>query len=209
MTSDPQRVLIVAESHVLAATIEASLRGQADLRIAVGRPRALGRLIEEHDPTVVVLASPASPVASALEAIVGLLRVPPVILLVDDPRVAWTAATRRAGVHGVLGRDAPVEQISAAIGAATAGLITLHPDVFRPPGRSTFGDADEERALTAREREILEMMAEGLSNRLIARRLGISRYTVKFHVASILGKLRAGSRTEAVMLGIRSGLISL
>ena len=207
--SDPPRVLIVAETDVLAATIEASLRGQADLRIAVGRRRALERLIEEHDPTVVVLASMASPVASSLGRIVGLLRVPPVILLVDDPRVAWTAAARRAGVHGVLGRDAPVEQISAAIGAARAGLITLHPDVFRPAGRSTFGDADEGRVLTAREREILEMMAEGLSNRLIARRLGISRYTVKFHVASILGKLRAASRTEAVMLGIRGGLISL
>jgi len=53
------------------------------------------------------------------------------------------------------------------------------------------------------------MMAEGLSNRMIARRLRISIYTVKYHVASILGTLRAGSRTEAVTLGIRSGLISL
>jgi NarL family two-component system response regulator YdfI len=203
------RVLVVAESDALAATIEAALRDEVDVHVAVGRPRALGRLIEEHDPTVVVLASTAARVEAALETIVGLLRVPPIILLVDDPRAAWTAAARRAGVHAVLGRDAPVEQITAAIGTTTAGLITLHPDVFRTAARVTFGDAREERAVTAREREILEMIAEGLSNRAIARRLGISMYTVKFHVASILGKLRAGSRTEAVTLGVRSGLISL
>jgi DNA-binding CsgD family transcriptional regulator len=57
--------------------------------------------------------------------------------------------------------------------------------------------------------EILEMMAEGMSNRRIAVRLGISGYTVKFHVASVLGKLGAASRTEAVTLGVRNGLISL
>jgi NarL family two-component system response regulator YdfI len=209
MMRGPTRVLIVAESDVRAATIEASLRDKADLHIAVGHPRALGRLLEEHDPTVVVLASTAARIGPALEMIVGVLRPPPVILLVEDPRLAWTAGARRAGVHAVLGRDAPVEQITAAIGAATAGLITLHPDVFRTAARSTFGDAGEERALTAREREILEMMAEGLSNRMIAQRLRISTYTVKFHVASILGKLRAVSRTEAVTLGVRSGLISV
>src|SRR5262249_2330217 len=148
-------------------------------------------------------------VDSALKTIVGLVSLPPVILLVEDPRAAWKAASRGAGVvHAVLGRDAPVEQITAAIDAATAGLIALHPDVFRATARFTAGDGGEERALTAREREILEMLAEGLSNRMIGRRLGISRYTVKFHVASILDKLRAASRTEAVTLGVRNGLIS-
>jgi len=209
MTRGPTRVLIVAESDLDAATVEASLRGRPDLRIAVGHPRALRRLIGEHDPGVVILASTAARVESALEMIGGTLRAPPLILLVDDPRLAWTSAARRAGVRAVLARDAPLEQISAAIGAATSGLIALHPDVFRPAARSTVGDPGEERALTAREREILEMMAEGLANRLIAHRLRISRYTVKFHVASILDKLGAASRTEAVTLGVRGGLISL
>jgi DNA-binding NarL/FixJ family response regulator len=63
--------------------------------------------------------------------------------------------------------------------------------------------------LTPRELEILEMIAEGMSNRTIAAHLGISDYTVKFHVASILAKLGAASRTEAVTLGVRHGLISL
>jgi DNA-binding NarL/FixJ family response regulator len=63
--------------------------------------------------------------------------------------------------------------------------------------------------LTTREREILEMIADGANNRAIASRLGISRHTVKFHVASILGKLDAGSRTEAVATALRGGLLAV
>ncbi len=203
------RVLIVGESDGLAATVEAALRYKGGLHVVVGRSRALRQLIEEHDPVVVVLASGAARVASALETMGSIPRAPAVILVVDDPRAAWTTLARRAGVRAVLGRDAPSQQIRAAIDAVTAGLIALDPDAVRPAPRVAGSDTGEERALTTREREILEMMAEGLSNRMIARRLGISMYTVKFHVASILGKLRAGTRTEAVTLGVRSGLISL
>ena len=129
-------------------------------------------------------------VTSALATISVLVRAPPVIVLVDDPRAAWTALARRAGVRAVLGPDAPVGQITVAVDAATAGLITSHPDVFRLAARAR-AEPDEDRTLTTREREVLGMVAEGLSNRVIAHRLGISRFTVKFHVASILGKLRA------------------
>ena len=84
------------------------------------------------------------------------------------------------------------------------------PDALKPStearaARSGIGPT----ALTAREQEILEMIAEGMSNRIIANRLGISSQTVKFHVASILAKLGAGSRTEAVTFGLRQGLIAL
>ena len=209
MKDGTTRVLVVAESDVLAAAIEASLRAMAHLSVITGRPRSLRLGIEEHDPHVVVVAASSVRAAAMLDTIVGSLPAPPLILLVDDPRAAWTSAARRSGVHAVLGRDAPGEQITAAIGAATAGLITLHPDVFRAAARPVVGRIADERSLTAREREILEMMSEGLSNPMIARRLGISRNTVKFHVASILGKLRTGSRTEAVTFGVRSGLISL
>ena len=64
-------------------------------------------------------------------------------------------------------------------------------------------------SLTPRESEVLVMMSEGLSNKMIAFRLGISEHTVKFHVQSVMAKLNAGTRTEAVMLGIRQGLIML
>jgi len=206
----PLRALIVADGDVVTATVEAALRDRPDVQVEVGRLQALRRLIDEGDPTVVVLASTAARAAAALQAIVGMLGVPPIVLLVDDPAAAWTAAARRAGVHAVLGQDAGAEQISAAIGAATAGLITLHPDALRARAASPrAANVEADHALTSRQREILEMMAAGLSNRVIAARLGISVYTVKFHVAAILDKLGAGTRTEAVTLGVRNGLISL
>ena len=209
MNRPPIRVLVAADSDVTAARLEAVLRADANRRVLIGSPSALDRLIEEHDPAVVVLVSTAARVISDLEAVGDATPMPPVVLIVEDPRAAWTSAARRAGVRAVLDSHAGADEISAALTAALAGLITLHPDVFRTPARATVIEGDTERALTLREREILEMLAEGLSNQAIARRLRISTYTVKFHVASILGKLRAASRTEAVTLGLRRGLISL
>jgi DNA-binding NarL/FixJ family response regulator len=205
----PVRALIVADDDVAAATVEAALRDRPDVHVVFGRPPGLRRLLDEHDPTIVVLASTTSRAAAALQGLGGLLRVPPILLVVDDPTAAWTATARRSGVRAVLGQDAGTEQISAAITAATAGLITLHPDTLRVRATPRSVGVADDRALTARQREILEMMAGGLSNRAIAARLGISAYTVKFHVAAILEALGAGTRTEAVTLGVRSGLISL
>src|SRR5262249_28955053 len=156
---------------------------------------------EEHGPELVVLAARGPGLAEALAATARALQSPPLILLVEDPSSAWTARIRRAGARAVLGRDASAPENAAAFDAAAAGLIALDPDVFRPGARGA-SDRAEDRALTAREREILEAMAEGLSNRAIARRLGISAHTVKFHVAAILDKTGARTRTEAVTLGV-------
>jgi DNA-binding NarL/FixJ family response regulator len=206
----PLRVLVASDDDAIAATVETALRDRPDVHVATGRPHALRRLLDESDPTVVVLAATTARSASALATIAGMLRVPPIVLLVDEPAAAWTAMARRAGVRAVLGLDAAPEQISAAIAATTAGLLTLHPDALRARAASSRSAAvAEDRALTARQREILEMMAAGLSNRVIAARLGISAYTVKFHVAAILDALGARTRTEAVTLGVRHGLIAL
>jgi len=97
--------------------------------------------------------------------------------------------------------------------AAAAGLIVLHPAEFdamfpaAEPASSPLAELVE--PLTPRESEVLQMLASGLANKEIATRLAISEHTVKFHVASILGKLGAASRTEAVTLGIRRGLVLL
>jgi two-component system, NarL family, response regulator YdfI len=205
------RVVVAADRDVVAARLEAMLRGDPELCVWLGPPGALGRLVEEHDPAVVVLASTAARATATLGALAEATPAPPVVLVVDDPRAAWTPATRRAGVRAVLDRGAGREAIVAAITAVLAGLVTLHPDVVRASPRAARArmDGDEDRALTPRELEILEMLAEGLSNQAIARRLHISRYTVKFHVASLLDKLGAASRTEAVTLGVRRGLIAL
>lgn len=203
------RVLVAADREVAAARLEAMLRTDTTRRVLIGTPGALGRLIEEHDPAVVVLASTAARAISILSTLVDTTLAPPVVLIVDDPRAAWTPAARRAGVRAVLDSRAGANEISAALTAALAGLITLHPDVYRAPARAAVLEGEAERALTLRELEILEMLAEGLRNQAIGRRLGISAYTVKFHVASILDKLGAAGRTEAVTLGVRRGLISL
>jgi DNA-binding NarL/FixJ family response regulator len=210
MKKTPLRVLVVSDGDAIAATVEAALRDRPDVHVVTGRPHALRRLLDESDPTMVVLAATTTRSASALATIAGMLGVPPVVLLVDEPAAAWTAMARRAGVRAVLGLDAGPDQISAAIAAVTAGLLTLHPDALRARVASPrSAPVEEDRALTARQREILEMMAAGLSNRVIAGHLGISAYTVKFHVAAILDGLGARTRTEAVTLGVRRGLISL
>lgn len=205
----PTTVLVVADSAVTAARIEAVLRTDRALRPVVGDASTLATLAAEGEAAIVILATSAPQAATReLERLRGLRRPPAVVLLTPSPQAAWTARARRAGVRAVLGRDATAEEILAAVAATRAGLLVLHPDALGAPpaaARRRGGPA----ALTSRELEILEMMAEGMSNRSIAARLKISRNTVKFHVASVLTKLGARGRTEAVTAGVRQGLISL
>jgi DNA-binding NarL/FixJ family response regulator len=126
----------------------------------------------------------------------------------------------RFGVGAVLPSTATGEEIMAALAAAGAGLVVIHRDalgVFEEIAAAN--EVDHESAafdrqpliesLTPREREVLGMMADGLGNKEIAWQLRISEHTVKFHVSSILAKLGASSRTEAVMQGLRQGLIMM
>jgi len=112
----------------------------------------------------------------------------------------------------VLSRDAGPEEIMATVDATAVGLVVLHQDAASlllslVPAGSRVAASSEIEALTPREIEVLVMLAEGEGNKTIARRLGISEHTVKFHVGSILAKMHASSRTEAVTLGVRQGLI--
>ena len=136
-----------------------------------------------------------------------------IVVLSDRFEPGRLANALRAGVRAVLPSDTSPDQIVAALEAAAAGLIVLHPadvDVMFPAAESTSSVlAELIEPLTPRESEVLQMLASGLANKEIATRLAISDHTVKFHVASILGKLGAASRTEAVTLGIRRGLVLL
>jgi NarL family two-component system response regulator YdfI len=203
-------VLVVAADDVVAARLEAMLRSDHRLTVAVSGLGDLPHRLDGHDPAVVVLAVPPQRVAWTLEHLGGRPRIRAVIALAAEPHAIWTPETRRAGVRAALRSDVTSEELTAAITATSAGLVVLHPDIgtrstATPSGSKEVGVT----TLTPREIEILEMMAEGLSNRRIAGRLTISRHTVKFHVASILAKLAAGSRTEAVTTGVRLGLIAL
>lgn len=124
----------------------------------------------------------------------------PVVLLGDEPALASSAF--RSGIRGVLSQDATSDEIEAAVHAVNAGLAVMMPDA-RPSGE------EPAEPLSTRELEVLDLVAEGLSNKLIAHRLSISEHTVKTHIASIFAKLGAASRTEAVSLAIRRGLVML
>jgi NarL family two-component system response regulator YdfI len=140
-----------------------------------------------------------------------------IILLAAGSVVPWPGETLRAGfragVRAVLPVDASPHQLLAALQAVTSGLFVLHPNAVEAlaPAASPASRQLTELAepLTRREREVLQMLAAGLANKEIATRLGISDHTAKFHVASILGKLGAATRAEAVTLGIRRGLVLL
>jgi DNA-binding CsgD family transcriptional regulator len=137
---------------------------------------------------------------------------PQLVLMTHDPGLAREALA--AGVSAVLPADADEKQVVAAVEGAAAGLLVLDPEAVRsllarglvlPSGAGDEIDV----ALTPRESEILGMMAEGWANKTIAHRLGISEHTVKYHVESVLEKLQAESRTEAVAIGLRTGRILL
>lgn len=122
----------------------------------------------------------------------------------------------RGLAFGALRRDATPEEIAAALGAVAGGLITLdrrfapmllQPTIPLAPAPEHLTGPEE--PLTARELEVLQLLAEGLPNKIIATRLHITEHTAKFHVSSILLKLGAASRTEAVTTAARRGLLML
>jgi NarL family two-component system response regulator YdfI len=136
-----------------------------------------------------------------------------VVVLSEQPKTDWLSRALRAGVRAVLPREATPEQLRAALVAAAAGLVVVHPAemsaVLHAPAALSSPISELPEQLTPREREVLQMISGGLGNKEIAGRLSISEHTVKFHVASILGKLGASTRTEAVSIGIRHGLVLL
>ena len=177
--------------------------------------------IEAHEPQVVLLAvesGDATPATIASRIVLSpdaASRMPALVLLAESPTATWTADAVRAGARSVLPLDATPDEIVAALEAAAVGLVTLPADVAADLLSGSRGSVPVRQALqatqplTRREIEVLGMLAEGLANKNIAARLGISEHTVKTHVASILTKLDAFSRAEAVAIGARQGLILL
>ena len=128
----------------------------------------------------------------------------PVLLIGPGAGMADALA---AGARGYLAAEPDGRRLTAALQAVAHGLLVTDPAaVTETPDADEFTAAE---ALTARERDVLQLLAEGLGNKEIARRLHISDHTVKFHVNAILGKLGARTRTEAVTRAARQGLITL
>jgi DNA-binding NarL/FixJ family response regulator len=130
---------------------------------------------------------------------------PPIVALVADRDQAGAAVA--GGARGVVFRDAPGARIAAALRAAAEGLFVSEEPVGGRASPAPRPPADFVEPLTRREREVLDLLVQGFSNRLIGDRLGISEHTAKFHVNAILGKLGVATRTEAVAEAARRGLV--
>jgi DNA-binding NarL/FixJ family response regulator len=226
-------VLVEASSPDLYAEITDLLRDHAEIRLMESAPNAASE--SQPQPGVVIIAAgshgepdfeyfspnsggsnPSGPNASDWNVGGWNAAGVPVILLVDNPGRRISEALP-AGVRAVLPRNITSTEIAAAIEAVAAGLYVFHPadidsiPTLRPPQSETVPELGESLVehLTPREIEVLQLLSAGLGNKEIAARLNISEHTAKFHVASIMGKLGAATRTEAVTLGIRHGLVMI
>jgi DNA-binding CsgD family transcriptional regulator len=198
---------------------------------SAGEARALASLLAEEDRVEVIGAEPddafiphseATPDVALVAGRALLQELPfeqvPVVLWSDGPVEEWN---HRGPVCAWLPPHASPGELVAALIAASQGLTLLTPAQAEiiinvpeapqvvSPARTTQVMTALAEPLTPRETQVLRMMAEGLGNKEIAGQLGISDHTAKFHVASILGKLDAATRTEAVTMGIKRGLVPI
>jgi DNA-binding NarL/FixJ family response regulator len=209
------RVLVAAPTASRTAQIARDVRGAGFT--VVGEQSRIEHLAAEPIDVVVVAAGTAVAPHAFPDGSPG------VVVVGVGPAAASILAHDGTRAVGVVPADADASTIGAAIGAVAAGLsvrpfdLTIGEEsvVFPPPpsirGDTTDGieHATEVEPLTLRESEVLDSLAQGSSNRAIAAKLGISEHTVKFHLASIFGKLGVTTRTSAVRRALRRGLIDL
>jgi NarL family two-component system response regulator YdfI len=205
------RIAVAATSAVRRAGLESIIRSHTELQLAgsFGTAASLASFARSSELDVIVIDS---------NSIHDLLLEPTseaaIVLLTEVSDARSISRLLRSGVRAILSRESEPDDVLSAIFAVYDGLVLLS----MPTAESlaaVFGDQPLEvedelsEEITSRETDVLRMLAEGLVNKDIAARLGISEHTVKFHVSSILDKLGASTRTEAVTQGIRRGLIPI
>ena len=203
-------VMVIAADPLARAGVSALLEAQPGLAV-VGQASGeenYRALLESLAPTAVVwdLGWPQEALQDRLAEAAE--SATPIIVLLGDEGLADDVL--QAGARAVLPRDVGGPALADALRAVLQGLLVVHPS-FAPSLVSSAPLADEHplEELTPRELEVLQHLAEGLSNKAIAQALQISEHTVKYHVNAILGKLGARSRTEAAIRAARAGLIIL
>jgi DNA-binding NarL/FixJ family response regulator len=213
------RVAIVASGAIVRSGLAAMLASQPEILVvgSAGDLTELAREIDRWLPDVMLIDSGNLVLASAWEQLTAIQdlqeRSIPILIIDDFDRVDLQLATR-AGVRGILTATSTEAEIVAALSAVALGLIVFAPeaiDLFDRDGafRSRSPSDNPEFSLTPREIEVLVRLGAGLGNKAIAQTLQISEHTVKFHISSIFQKLDVSTRTEAVAMGIRWGLILL
>lgn len=218
------RAAVVAQSLAIRIGLRALLSDGQSVEVTAEAASLAELETNLSDIDVLVVAESRPPVG--LNDLVESGALPAVLLLSDEARGAQELAVISPHAWGVLPVEATVEELLAAVMALHEGLIVLSP-LSRQARRDGQGVATlsswlgltEGEAhgmaeqlvepLTDRERQVLQLLAQGLSNKQIAAALSISEHTVKFHVSAIYGKLGAANRTEAVRLGVQQGLVIL
>ncbi|MGE5113020.1 MAG: response regulator transcription factor [Acidobacteriaceae bacterium] len=208
------RILVVGSSVAARVGLETILRD--DPRIAIvgegTRSGDLTQLVRRFRPDLAVME--IGELSSALRSISALQGMGAPAFVVLAPQLTRNELRRalQSGVRAVLPHDVSSAELAAAIEAVSNGLAVISAEDLEVllPTPSEIHVSDElalGEPLTSRETEVLSMLAEGAGNKEIAARLHISEHTAKFHVSSILAKLGAATRTEAVSRGYREGLI--
>jgi DNA-binding NarL/FixJ family response regulator len=200
-------VLPVVDSMLHAGRFQA-LRAARELQLlAVALPSTLLFRVQSDHPDVIVIAAgeaflAASSQRSALQEVFSDV---PTVLLAAQANTAMVRNAARMKIYSVLPMAATTQQVVAAISATVAGFaVTVPRAPAGPPERMRIAED-----LTAREVEVLRLMARGYRNKQLATLLSISEHTAKFHVSSVLGKLGARTRTEAVTIGMTRGLVAI
>jgi DNA-binding CsgD family transcriptional regulator len=197
------RVVIIAESLLRARNLASLLAEDERLEIVDTRTsfRSNGQSQSGLPDVIVAVGFPLDQIPGDLPAVVG---------MGDDP---LEEVPLGQAIRAWLPVNSSPAEVMAAIVAAANDLTVLTPAQARRWLRSTDVAHEDDRfgveALTPRELQVLRMLADGIGNKEIAAQLGISDHTAKFHVAQILAKLHAASRTEAVRIGIRRGLVPI
>ena len=200
------RVVIVSPNHALRVGLREMLSSHANVKV-VGESTSLDN-VNENETEVRVLASVSSVSLQNEKKNFAIL------VLTDDVDSVRTLVNSNVRTWGVLSAETTADELVAGVLAVGEGLGVGAPGLvaelmrFPRSGESSSEDSLLE-PLTAREKEVLQLMAQGLANKQIALSLSISEHTVKFHLSSLYAKLGISSRTEAVRRGIELGLISL
>jgi NarL family two-component system response regulator YdfI len=205
------RIAVLATSAVRRAWLESIVRSHVDFNLAgsFGALVSLVSFARHAELDVIIIDSD-----SIRDLSLGPISEAAVVLLSEVRDARSVARLLRVGVRAILSRDSDPDDVLSAINAVYDGLVLLNTATAESLA-GVYGDQPLEgedevsEEITSRETEVLRMLAEGLANKEIAAHLGISEHTVKFHISSILDKLGASTRTEAVTLGIRRGLIPI
>jgi DNA-binding NarL/FixJ family response regulator len=205
VTQRSPRCLIVDDHPVVRAGIRAVLETSfPEPQVNDAASIAEAAALAADDPPDVVVIDPwraGVDVAGVVEQLKRDLTAP-IVVFTSDGGARLLSEALKAGVKGYVRKDSPSEDLVRAIDAARAG------DFYVDPSLSSTIVLDEgDRTLSARQREILQMLADGMQTDAVAEKLGLSTETVRTHTKRILAKLEASTRTQAVAIGIRHGLI--